>query len=398
MIKTIRRTVWLAALLALVAAGFSLPADDAHEPFSDLAPEADIIYLLANSSVILGPDPAGEAEDLTFVGTVWVPKFPLEGFERRRTEDGRYQIDFELTRSELRGESYLMAGPVVLGEHPDLRSLGTITQRQPGSDYPADFIVQRKVLIETPRGVMYNEDPVPVRGTIDAIPPIRHADHESAHSNLNVFRGEELPVALVDEDGAVAGWFYSRVHVAFAVEPRAIYRAWLVGEVAVEAQGEREVVAVEGPVEVLDREGQPGPELVMMALRGESGVLGGPIMVTEAFAEEGKASVGRFGDDGRFDLFLEIKSPAGILEVEGPVVVHGSSSAPERLDDVDLGRRGKVPVFQLALDQKGVGSNPIVDEAGRPVATFAGLSLAAERMAGRRPCCPGPAAKTNKAR
>src|SRR5436305_8827719 len=136
-----KRIAFLAFALLIIAPGIYLAsaADSgsatrpsvmpASQLFDPLGQEPDVIYLLANSSVIFGPDPHGRSEEVTFVGPVTVPKWPMKGYNRRVLPDGRQQIDIELTQSELTGESYVLGGPVVLGEHPDLRSLGTITER-----------------------------------------------------------------------------------------------------------------------------------------------------------------------------------------------------------------------------------------------------------------------------
>jgi hypothetical protein len=406
--QTMSRALRSASLIALLVfllapATRSQEKPKQGEDFSSLKPAVEIIYLLANSSVIMGPDIKGKSEEITFVGTVHVPKFPLSGYDRRKLPSGRFQIDFELTRSELRGESYLLHGPVLLGEHPELRSLGTITQKQAGTDYPADFIVMRKVLIQTPKGTMYNEDPVPVTGTIDAIPPVVGSKTVSGY---NVFRGKELPIAMLDTDGQLSGWFYSKAHVAYAVEPEAIYRANASGRIEVRANGQKETVVLSGPIEFVNR-AMPGNtkaiELVMMALRGESRLLGGMVMVTEAFDPKEKFSTGSFGmegekgADGKFNLFLEIKSPSGTLAVTTPISVNGKAVGPERIAEVALSK-GNVPVFNLKFDFSGGGDHPILNEAGKEVGAITHFDLSSRPLSelqlpasvGRRPCCPKP--------
>jgi|SRR6185436_16642191 len=364
--------------LALAAA--AIAADP--QAYADLKPKADIVYLLANSSIIIGPDVNGRSEDITFTGPVSVPKYPLQGFERRKLPSGRYQIDFELTSSKLRGESYLMNGSVVLGEHPELRSLGTITQREAGHDYPADFIVQRKVMIETPKGTMFNEDPVPVRGVIDAIPPVRQSAG-LASEEVNVFHGKELPVAMLDPDGGIAGWFYSKVHVAFAVEPRAIYRVDASGEITLRAGDRQEKVPVRGPVEVVEmtwKDGSVVEEIVKMALRGDSELLGGRIMITEAFRPTSHFSRGHLGDASAFDVYLEIKAPSRNLEVQRPLAVRGTASRGSMIDSVGLTSHA-VPVYSLRFDEASRESSFLTDEAGRKVATVVGFRFRAGESA-----------------
>ena len=385
---------WLAGLslgLALVSTA-PVPAETDQpkngDSYSKLAPKTDVVYLLANSSIVVGPDAKGPSEDITFSGTVDVPKFPVQGFNRRKLPSGRYQIDFELTASKLQGESYLMNGPIVLGEHPDLRSLGTITQDEVGKDYPADFIVQRKVLLHTPKGVMYNEEPVPVRGRIDSIPPVRH---DPDGKETNVFRGKELPIALLDDTGNLAGWFYSKVHVAYAVDPLAVYRMNISGFISMKIGDQEEAVAVEGPVEFVEHRTQKGTlEMIKAGLRGTSKLLKGPVMFTESFHPESKFSKGNLGSSSSFDLYLEVKSPAGILLVEKPVRVKGWTSTLQKIGEESLGLRGMVPVYSFAFNEAGEAGEAITDEAGKQVGTITRVNLSAEKVAGHRPCCPVP--------
>lgn len=374
------------AVLCVAAASFAAPKS--QEAFAALKAKTDVVYLLANSSIIVGPDVGGRSEDITFTGPVSVPKYPLKGFDRRKLPSGRYQIDFELTNSQLRGESYLMDGPIVLGEHPDLRSLGTITQHDPGQDYPADFIVQRKVLIETPKGTMFNEDPVPVRGVIDSIPPVRHGKAAAA-GEMNVFHGKELPVAMLDPDGNIAGWFYSKVHVAFAVNPTAIYRFMVSGELALRDGDRTEKVAISGPVEIVEMrwDDRTVAEIIKVALRGESQLLGGRIMLTESFRPDERFSRGTLGEKSGFDFYVEVKAPHGNLDLAHPMALRGRAARAAQLDQVAL-TAASIPVFHLDFDEAAEQEEPVVDEAGRTLATLTGLTLRAEEVHARRPCCP----------
>lgn len=402
------RPVFLLAVLAVVVAVVGVTvlraadgvdkAEKRSESFSSLKGEQDIIYLMANSSVVMGPDVNGASEEVTFTGTVYVPKFPQTGYQRRQLSDGRYQIDFELTRSDLYGESYLMGGTVHLGEHPDLPSHGTITQRVPGQDYPSDFIVQRKVLIETPKGVLYNEDPVPVRGVIDSIPPVRR---HGTDDTVDVFKGEELPIAMLGEDGEIGGWFYSKAHKAFAVDPSNVYRVYVAGEVTISAKGQEEKVVVEGPMELVDLATGPNTqrtEIIKLGLRGESKLLGGPVMLTELFHEKESLSAGTLpvakgkvenGGKTSFDLYLDIKSPAGVLLTNVPLKLAGTTTLATHEGEIDLGQRN-VPLYSVKFDLAGTGQVPVLDEADRPLAAITGMRLAATETQGRRPCCPRP--------
>src|SRR6185436_10729305 len=422
-----------------------------------------------NSSLVFGPDPHARSEEITFAGLVTVPKYPMAGYQRRTLADGRQQIDMELTSSTLTGESYLLGGTVKLGEHPDLRSLGTITQRRPvlvvskdagsatayglgdqevreparseantlrlqlppdiakvvtdnpdilwddllstelkrlakNSDairsrkmepkkivlppetaattlqiailpdvatalaadpaiewniwaadrlvgiiedlrrrniitgsrgprnviaIPNDFVVARKVLITTAKGILYNETPVPVRGVVDAIPPIKEPD---TPLGVNVFRGMELPIPLLDEAGNVDGWFYSKAHMAFAVLTDAIQRNEVEGSVQFEVDVRREAVAVKGPIEIHHRTGKGDTEIevLVLALRGHSALLGGEVMMIEAFSDRDHFSRGSMrrsrggGGPLQLDPYTEIYTPSGKLTNPVPIRLKGT--------------------------------------------------------------------------
>jgi hypothetical protein len=351
--------------------------------FRDLNDKTEVVYLLAYSSIVVGPDPNGSSEEITFVGTVDVPKFPLKGFDRRQLSDGRVQIDFELTNSQLTGESFLLDGTVRLGEHPELKSLGTITQRAAGTDYPADFIVMRKVLMETPAGILYNKDPVPVRGIIDAVPPVRR---EWAIKNKNVFHGEELPVQLVDKQDQIAGWFYSTAHVAYAIDAVEIYRAVIEGQFELQVNDKIESVKVAGPIEAVLRKASDGSlatEVIKLGLRGHSDLLGGRIMFTESFDEGARFSLGSLGIErgagggpAKFDLYVDIRTPSNLLAVEKPILISGQVTKPVKTGEVAISER-TVPIYTFSLSSplSGDGTFKIVTEADKEVGTLRRIVL-----------------------
>lgn len=402
------------------AAARVLPASTLFDPLGE---EADVVYLIANSSLVFGPDPKGRSEEVTFAGPVTVPKWPMKGYGRRVLPDGRQQIDMELTQSELTGESYVLGGPVMLGEHPDLRSLGTITERprtggiarasnrtdsasttstgstsststttttrddgDSAEEVPADFVVERKVLITTAKGILYNETAVPVRGRIDAIPPVRF---QGTPTGVNVFRGMELPVALLDKDGNVNGWFYSKAHMAYAVKPAAIERSFLKGTVSLRSGDKTETVEISGPVEIhhlTTGANQTDMEVMILALRGRSELLGGDIMVSETFSDRDRFSRGVLdwrGKDkaeSKLDLFLDVYTPSAKLSNREPVSLAG------RMEDCKVNGRLEKGKLSLALmGGKGhfasSGSHVLYDEAEKAVVNVVGLQLdLSERM------------------
>ena len=450
------------------ATAAAAPMFPASPLFDRLTTQPDVIYLIANSSVVFGPDPHARSEEITFLGPVTVPKWPMAGYNRRVLPDGRQQIDIELTQSELTGESYVLGGPVVLAEHPDLRSLGTITERSgarlintsavqsrgdseplmslaasqdSGSGdndqqkiidenvkklgaildklnkprlsaaerkiqfkqiqssveemiaalakvepvdaevVPADFVVERKVLLTTAKGILYNETAVPVRGRIDSIPPVKF---QGTPEGVNVFRGMELPVALLDRDGNVNGWFYSKAHMAYAVLPAAIERSTISGSIQLKSGNKTETVQVSGPAEIhhLTAPGsaeKTEAEFMMLALRGHSQLLGGDIMVSETFSDRDHFSRGQLkwngaNADSKFDLFVDVYTPAAKLTTHEPLLVSGHF--------VDCKATGRLEKGKLSLPLIGGkgqftanADSVLYDEAERPMVKISRLQL-----------------------
>lgn len=412
-------------LVAVVGAAFTLGAApngdvqtaefkqaDSFQPsplFDGLNGDPDVIYLLANSSVIFGPDPNGRSEEITFAGLVTVPKWPMQGFGRRTLPDGRQQIDIELVQSDLTGESYLMGGPIVLGEHPDLRSTGTITERpdfgrtrlalasettqtstSPSEstttteeeEVPADFVVRRKVLLTTAKGVLYNETAVPVKGRINSIPPVVFND---TPTGVNVFRGMELPVALLDQSGSVNGWFYSKAHMAYAVKPNAVERGSVTGTVQIRVDGKTENVAVSGPIEF--HHGAPAStmrqetpiEVLVLALRGHSELLGGDIMVSEGFSDRERFSAGElawYGDQGtsNFDLFVDVYTPSSKLYNRDGFALTGNVTNGGQTGSIGKGNL-RIPLVSTAGSISGHGSIGLYDESEQLSAEIVGVDF-----------------------
>jgi hypothetical protein len=378
--------------------------------FDSLDTEPDVVYLIANSSVVFGPDPNSRSEEITFVGPVTTPKWPMKGYGRRVLPDGRQQIDIELTQSELIGESYVLGSPVMLGEHPALRSLGTITERPRATNavasnaigtsdrnpkdksdkkvagkgtnetafiasegVPADFVVERKVLLTTAKGIMYNETAVPVRGRIDTIPPVKF---QGTPTGVNVFRGMELPVALLDKDGNINGWFYSKAHMAYAVLPAAIERSFIKGMVQLRSGHQSENVEVSGPAEIhhltaRDSDEKTDIEVIVLALRGRSKLLGGDIMFTETFSDRDHFSRGQLNWVGnnaatKLELFVDLYTPSAKLMTHEPLSVDGQF--------VDLKMNGRLEKGRLSLPMVGgkghLATNAarvLYDEAEKPI-------------------------------
>ena len=410
--------------------------------FDNLTTEPDVVYLIANSSVVFGPDPHGRSEEVTFVGPVTVPKWPMKGYGRRVLPDGRQQIDIELTQSELTGESYVLHGPVVLGEHPDLRSLGTITERPrgaalasnevpgpgvdraardqdksadkgkpeaaapgretakektagapepkpraslqgipPAEEVPADFVVERKVLMTTAKGILYNETAVPVRGRIDSIPPIKM---QRTPTGVNTFRGMELPVALLDKEGNVNGWFYSKAHMAYAVLPAAIQRSFIAGTLQLRSGDKTETVEVSGPAEIHHlgppcTDGTATVEVMVLALRGHSALLGGDVMVAETFSDRDHFSRGEVNwsgsrATGSIDLFVDVYTPSAKLATNVPLRVTGEFTDEKASAHLHKAKLDLPMVTGRAHFTSDVARS-LYDEAEKPVVQITSLDL-----------------------
>jgi len=89
--------------------------------------------------------------------------------------DGQEQIPTELVEMTLQGTFGVgpLVGPVTIRESPDRRSLGRITQINPGEDFPAESFFDVFFEVELPGGIIgVNREPVPMRRIIWAIPPL----------------------------------------------------------------------------------------------------------------------------------------------------------------------------------------------------------------------------------
>lgn len=480
--------------------------------FDRLTGKEDVIYLVNNTSFVWGPDPHGQSEEITFTGLVTVPKWPMPGYQRRVLPDGRQQIDIELTESLLVGESYLLGGKVNLLEHPDLRSLGTITEPaqtakysmelppgvrfaqngavrkitlkvsdqmakviqdnpsvpwealigkgmrqwtdqvagiregkvQPqaqtsvpsalvdlslnlpeavaakiqanpdvrwdiwlnetlsaiiasrpdivvgggspiaGTVIPSDFVVARKVLLNTAKGLLYNETAVPVRGKLNTIPPVKT---KATPPGVNIFLGMELPVPLLNQEGNVDGWFYSGAHTAMSLRPQAVERAQVTGTVTLRAGDKTETVTVKGPAEihhgdtrVVDGKRHSDMEVVVLGLRGRSELLGGDIMLIEHYSVDKYRSAGQidWASDGngtsKLDLYVDIDTPSGHIANNEPLAVTGSVR--------DFGPNGalvkgqfRMPLVGAAEHYESTTERPLFNDADKKVASLIKLDL-----------------------
>jgi hypothetical protein len=481
--------------------------------FDRLSGKEDVIYLLNNTSFVWGPDPKGRSEEVTFTGLVTVPKWPMVGYQRRMLPDGRQQIDIELTESLLVGESYLLGGKINLLEHPDLRSLGTITEPlqlvkhsmevprngiryaqagavrkvtlrvaeqmakviednpsvpwetliakgmrqwtdqveairsgklQPqaqlavpkglveltlnlpeavaakieanpdirwdlwltetlvavvstrpdlvigggapiaGTVIPSDFVVARKVLLNTAKGLLYNETAVPVRGKLDQIPPVKT---KASPTGVNVFLGMELPVPLINSEGAVDGWFYSGAHTAISVHPRAVQRAQISGTITLRVGDQTETVAIAGPAELhhsdakqTDGKRATEVEVVVLGLRGRSKLLGGDVMLIERYGIDSYRSRGQIdwtsktGGSSKFDLYLAVNTPSGMIVNNEALVVNGTVSDFAQTGSLVKGTMD-MPLVGGVESYQSNTERPLFNEADKKIASVVKLDI-----------------------
>jgi len=269
--------------------------------------------------------------------------------------------------------------------------INDVAKIQPNSpsaeEVPADFVVSRKVLLTTAKGILYNETAVPVRGRIDSIPPVKF---QSTPEGVNVFRGMELPVALLDKDGNVNGWFYSKAHMAYAVLPAAVERSFITGSVELKSGDKTESVQVSGPAEIHHMKA-PGSsdktsaEVMMLALRGHSDLLGGDIMVSETFSDRDHFSRGELNWNGtnassKFDLYVDVYTPSAKLSNREPIDMAGAF--------VDCKINGHLEKGKLNLPLVGGkgqfaanSTRVLYDESEKPVVEVSKLQLnLTERM------------------
>jgi hypothetical protein len=82
---------------------------------------------------------------------------------------GRDTIETEITDMDLTGNASF--GPVHIRESPSRPSMGQIRQQSPGTDFPADSFFDIFVEIETPMGLLHNEQPIHMQSVINSIPP-----------------------------------------------------------------------------------------------------------------------------------------------------------------------------------------------------------------------------------
>jgi len=150
-------------------------------------------------------------------------------------------------------------------------------------------------------------------------------------------------------------------------------------------------VEVSGPAEIHHISGVPGSsdttniEVMMLALRGHSELLGGDIMVTETFGDRDHFSRGQMNWQGsnansKFDLYVDVYTPSAKLTTHEPLLMTGQF--------VDCKVNGKLEKGKLSLPMVGGKgqfatdtARVLYDEAEKPVVEVGKLQFnLAERM------------------
>ena len=132
------------------------------------------------------------------------------------------------------------------------RSMGTITQVNPGVDFPAVVKMSLYLNMHTPIGLLHNEEGIVLESTIDGIPPIKV---ESTREGMNEWQSANMPIAFVDEAGKVRAWMTTRAHTACLVHPDRISQHNITADVRVTAGGKSETIPVTGMGEVHQYQG-----------------------------------------------------------------------------------------------------------------------------------------------
>jgi hypothetical protein len=187
--------------------------------------------------------------------------------------------------------------------------------------------------------------------------------------------------------------------MAFAVLPDAIQRETLKGTIRLRSGDREETVVVRGPMEIhhgatrTDAKGNQRTEIevIVLALRGRSEILGGDVMLVESFSDRDRFSRGKLTwkngkpTESGLALFTEVYTPSGKLAVQEPIQL---SVRMGELGSLQPIARGRVRIPLLKASTAGHLSSrtgrPLYDEAERIAADIVGIELdlvTEERMA-----------------
>lgn len=197
-------TVHLGTVItAILISGLFFCSSSVHAQFddSDWPEPPDELASGALLEIVLGPDPFdpnAPRENVLFSGNALVNRYPMPGYNQHQLSDGRWQIDTELVSVSRTGMSQIFGGEISVNESVVLVSAGSVTQIQPGTDFPAHAVFDVFVEILTPLGTVHNSDPVQMEATINGIPPSGFSDS---------FMSTDGPVPVWDpSETQILGW------------------------------------------------------------------------------------------------------------------------------------------------------------------------------------------------
>jgi hypothetical protein len=252
-----------------------------------------------------------------------------------------------------------------------------------GTVIPSDFVVARKVLLNTAKGLLYNETAVPVRGKLDQIPPVKT---KASPTGVNVFLGMELPVPLINSEGSVDGWFYSGAHTAMSVHPKAVQRAKVTGTMTIRVGDQLEDVTLSGPAEFHHGDAIAGSkrasevEVVVLGLRGRSKLLGGDVMIIERYGVDSYRSRGKIDwasqtiGSSKFDLYVAINTPSGMISNNEALVVSGTIAEFAKTGALTKGTMD-MPLVGGVESYRSTSERPLLNEADKKIASLVKIDL-----------------------
>jgi hypothetical protein len=383
-----------------------------QEAFDGFGDEPISLYALAHAAFEFGAEGNLTRESVVLSGIIEFAHYPMIGYLRNQQAFGREQIQIEVTHAELFGESQLFDGQLVMGEGPEMamryelplilarRATGHLVQETAGKDFPAEMFVEPSLLVATPKEVLH-APPTPseistfFKATFNEFPPIKLP----SRYRKNLIIGDADSVRLADNDGNLGKYtFLQRQFQAYFLNPAAVYRMPVVGKLDFVLGEQHESIFLEGPIEFIQRPDSDTFEMIKMALRGQSKLLSGPIMIKEQFGSQEKFSEGRpvNKDDvaglGKviWNLYFDIESPQGVLNGDAPLAIQGVIQSQHRFDTIKTSDRG-IPVYSVKVKDNFVSLSEF--SVANSEKTVVGKVVSfqfhpVETGAGPRPCCP----------
>jgi hypothetical protein len=179
--------------------------------------------------------------------------------------------------------------------------------------------------------------------------------------------------------------------MAYAVLPKAIERSFIKGTVELRSGDQTETVEVSGPAEIHHLAGsteknKSNVEVMMLALRGQSKLLGGDIMFTETFGDRDHFSRGQLAWNDAdanvanmaVDLYVDLITPSAKVSTQTPFALEGKIADANKTK----GRLEKGKLSLEMVDGKGrivtKGPQTLYDEVERPAVDVLKMDLSLE--------------------